>query len=103
MVTNGHATEFHYYIDKPAVTIGCPHVVNEAKTLVLNCKVTEAEPAVDPKAILWYYNGSMTRYTGEKLEMSNITREQKGNYSCVASNQVGTSQMADCPIDVYCE
>lgn len=83
----------------------CPQPVNETGTLVLNCDVIEGEPEVEEDNIKWYYNdddGLLTN-KGKILEVKNITRLQRGKYSCDASNDIGKSKRADCEIDVYCK
>lgn len=92
-----------FYIDKPTVKIECPKAVNENEKLVVNCTVTEAEPAVKEDAINWYYNDTIRDDTGEQLEVENIARDQNGKYSCQALNKVDKSNRDECSIDVYCE
>lgn len=94
---------FIFYIDEPSVKIECPQAVNETETLVVSCNITEAEPAVEEEHIIWYYNEEPMNNRGKLLEVKNITRLQKGKYSCDASNIVGTSIRANCIIDIYCE
>ncbi|XP_062608743.1 LOW QUALITY PROTEIN: B-cell receptor CD22-like [Saccostrea cucullata] len=88
---------------KPEVSTltSSPYRVVEGQTATLTCSVTAANPNTD---IRWSWiktdSPSSVLNTGPNYTISNIQRNQSGNYNCRATNSIGMSSPATIQVDV---
>lgn len=72
----------------------------EGSNVTLHCNAT-GSPASN---ITWTKDGSPTAlHEGEKYAISNISRQQYGNYKCTAWNGVGEQSKTSFSINVLCK
>lgn len=80
-----------------------PYRVIEGQNATLVCSLTAANPNT---SITWkWFSGDKQFPVPENRPtfiMSEIHRIKSGNYSCTASNKVGTSEATSTTLDVQC-
>ncbi|XP_006815312.1 B-cell receptor CD22-like [Saccoglossus kowalevskii] len=67
----------------PTVVISLLTVYEVGDNVTLNCSVVDANPITDN--ITWYRNGQVVHYSA-MYTLNNITRDDKGEYECRATN-----------------
>lgn len=92
-------------IDKPEVIITSqhPYRVIEGQNATLVCSLEAANPNT---SITWkWYSGDKefpVLENGPTFLMAEIHRVKSGNYSCTATNKIGTSEATLTTLDVQC-
>lgn len=81
-----------------------PYRVHEGNPATLQCKVTDGNPMTD---IGWKWfdekNSSNVLFTEKTYTIPKVRRDKSGNYSCTATNSVGTSVAATIHLDIQCK
>lgn len=92
-------------IVKPEVKIASqnPYRVIEGRKAELVCSLTTANPNTSI-TWRWFYEDKQLPVleNGPTFIMSEIQRNNSGNYSCTASNLAGTSNATSTTLDVQC-
>lgn len=80
-----------------------PYRVIEGQKATLVCSLTAANPNT---SITWKWFSGDKQFPGLENRptfiMSGIHRIKSGNYSCTASNKIGTSEATSTMLDVQC-
>ena len=91
----------NYWCNKPPVMIAEPPPevnISLGATLQLSC---EAESNL-PVTYYWMRDGNvLPQFTTNELVISTVQRQDSANYTCVASNPVGTAQSINTSVTVY--
>jgi len=88
-------------IDPGAITSSSSNTVAvEGSSITLYCNAT-GNPT--PK-ITWTKHGNNTVLNaGESFTVNNITRQQAGDYTCIAKNGIGSEDNATITVTVHCK
>ena len=84
--------EFSLYLDKPTLVTVSPYpevTKEENESVTLNCQAD----GVPPPSYSWEFNNQViTGEVGRNLLRNNLQKSNIGNYSCVATNEIGVTK-----------
>ncbi|CAI8024254.1 Hemicentin-2, partial [Geodia barretti] len=99
-ITTAYATDNYWCNEPPVMITEPPPEVNISlgATLRLSC---EAESNL-PLTYYWMRGGNvLPQFTTNELVLAAVQRQDSANYTCVASNPVGTAESIDTSVTVY--
>src|SRR4029434_6218882 len=99
-----HSNSSVFCLDRPkntVVVIEPPGQITEGSKVTLTCRTDANPPAHDYR---WYKNGRNTHLgNSETLSFSHVSYEDRGEYSCQATNTYGSTASPSTSLRVLCE